>query len=102
MLYAYAKPTIDPNIFGLESSALPMLMVIMGGSGTLWGPALGAVVIVLVKNYSGILFAERWPLVLGLIYVACVMFFAGGFAPYLKRFWNWIGGRLFNRAETID
>ena len=95
LLFSYAKPTVDPAILGLESSALPMLMVIMGGSGTLWGPALGALVIILVKNYSGILFAERWPLVLGMIYVICVMFFSGGFAPYLKRFWNWVGRKAF-------
>ncbi|MGI6072172.1 MAG: ABC transporter permease [Lachnospiraceae bacterium] len=100
MLYAYAKPTVDPNIFGIETSALPMLMVIIGGSGTLWGPALGALVIIIVKNYSGILFAERWPLVLGIIYVLCVMFFSGGFAPYLIKLRSWFGRKIF--SNTIN
>jgi branched-chain amino acid transport system permease protein len=49
VFFAQLYGTIVPRHFGLEYSALPMLMVIMGGGSTLWGPCLGAAVIVLFE-----------------------------------------------------
>ena len=72
-----------PDHFALQMSALPMLMVIIGGGGTLWGPALGAVAIVLVEHYSSVYLQSRWPLILGGLFVLCVMFVKGGFSRYL-------------------
>jgi branched-chain amino acid transport system permease protein len=96
LLYAYAYGTMVPGNFALETSALPMLMVIMGGHSTLWGPALAAMVIVLVQNYAGIYMPDRWPLVLGVLYVLCVMFLRGGFARYLTDAWDWVCDRVFS------
>ncbi|MGA9751513.1 MAG: ABC transporter permease, partial [Acidobacteriota bacterium] len=73
LLYAYNYGTMMPDYFGIAMSALPMLMVIMGGGGTLWGPCLGAAVIVVVQQYAGLYMPDRWPLILGIIFVACVM-----------------------------
>jgi branched-chain amino acid transport system permease protein len=63
-------------------------MVIMGGAATLWGPCLGAAVIVLVQSFASIYSPERWPLILGAIFVICVMFVKGGFAHRLTRLWD--------------
>ena len=95
LLYAYSYQHMMPDNFALGTSALPMLMVIMGGGATLWGPALAAAAIVLVQNYTGLIMPDRWPLILGIMFVLCVMFLRGGFANYLSRFWEWAGGRLF-------
>jgi branched-chain amino acid transport system permease protein len=105
LLYAYAYGTMVPNNFALETSALPMLMVIMGGHSTLWGPALGAAVIVLVQNYAGIYMPDRWPLILGILYVLCVMFLRGGFAHYLTNAWYRVGQRIFpgnDAPESVE
>jgi branched-chain amino acid transport system permease protein len=77
-------------------SALPMLMVIAGGGATLWGPCLGAAVIVLANHYAAVYAQERWELILGAIFVLCVLFLKGGFAPYLSSLWEkvrWPGSR---------
>ncbi len=95
LLYAYTYRNVTPDVFALESSALPMLMIIMGGGATLWGPAIGAVVITLFKAIAGGWFPERWQLLLGVLYVVCVMFLKGGFAPLLRRFWDWVGSKFF-------
>ena len=87
ILFAYFYGNMVPSYLALETSALPMLMVIMGGSGTLIGPCLGAAVIILVQQYSAVYIPERWPLILGCIFVACVMLVKGGFAGNLSRFW---------------
>lgn len=95
MLFSQLYGTMVPAHFALQMSALPMLMVIIGGGGTLWGPALGAVAIVLVEHYSSVYLTERWPLILGGLFVLCVMFVRAGFARYLTNVWSRVhlGGR---------
>lgn len=101
MLYAWRIKSFTPNVFAISTSAMPMLMVIIGGGSTLWGPMIGAALIVLVQNYAGILFPNRWQLLLGLIYVICVMFLRNGFAPSLQKFWNWVGYKIFKK-DFVD
>lgn len=43
-LYAHFISYIDPGVFGFSVSETLLIMVILGGSGTLWGPIAGAVV----------------------------------------------------------
>ncbi len=108
VFFAQLYGTIVPRHFGLEYSALPMLMVIMGGGSTLWGPCLGAAVIVLFEwlmtqspfarwvGEKWDSFPQRWWMWLGILFVLCVVFLRGGFARYLTRWWNslWsLGGR---------
>ena len=47
-------------------------MMIVGGAGTLLGPALGAGVVVFLHNIVSA-YTERWLLVLGLIYLLVVL-----------------------------
>jgi branched-chain amino acid transport system permease protein len=102
ILFAYFYGNMVPSYAGLQMSALPMLMVIMGGAGTLYGPCLGAVVIVLVQHYAGIYFPERWPLILGAIFVICVMLLKGGFARHLSRLWGKVGLQKPRVAKPAD
>jgi branched-chain amino acid transport system permease protein len=80
-----------------------LLMVVIGGMGTLYGPALGAVVIVLAEYYlqpalqaaavvtSGVpvlpllLNPDRWLLWLGLLFVLIVYFLPAGIVGSLRR-----------------
>ena len=91
VFWAFFSLNMVPSYVALEMSALPMLMVIMGGPATLWGPCLGAAVIVLAERYSSNYLPERWPLILGGIFVLCVMLLRGGFAHYLSLLWSKIG-----------
>lgn len=90
ILYAYNYGNMVPGYMALQTSSLPMLMVIIGGAGTLWGPCLGAAVIIFAREYIGVSASmkERWPLILGLFFVVCVMLLRGGFARYLSRAWD--------------
>jgi len=101
LLWAYTQGTMFPSDLSLQTSALPMLMVTMGGGATLWGPALAAAVIMLVQNYANNpILLGRWPLILGILYVLCVMFLRDGFSHYLTSFWDWVGTRLFLRKRA--
>jgi branched-chain amino acid transport system permease protein len=87
-LFAYFYGAMNPVNYAVETSALPMLMVILGGAATLWGPALGAAIIVLVQTVASIYSQDRWPLILGAIFVLCVMFVKGGFARRISKLWG--------------
>ena len=88
VLFAYQSGVIAPWHLGVNVSTLAMLMCIIGGLGTLWGPAIGALVIILVEYFSSIYVPERWPLILGAVFVIAVMFLRGGIAAYLSRLWE--------------
>ena len=45
VLYTYSTQFISPTILGVETSFEAMLMVIVGGAGTLTGPVIGAAVV---------------------------------------------------------
>ncbi len=55
--YAQYVLVLDPErLFSLDISILVLLMTVLGGSGTLWGPALGAAILVPLSEYSRIWF----------------------------------------------
>ncbi len=65
-------------------SATALIMVILGGAGTLLGPALGSAVIVFLENVISA-HTQRWLLVLGVIYVAVTLFAPAGLLGLVRR-----------------
>ena len=63
------------------NSGLVLVAAIVGGTRSLVGPALGAFLVLIVQDSLSSL-SERWPLVLGLIFVAFVLFLPGGIAGF--------------------
>ena len=59
-------------------------MVILGGAGTFFGPALGAAIIVYLENFISA-YTERWLLVLGVIYVLVTLFAPDGVVGLLQQ-----------------
>jgi branched-chain amino acid transport system permease protein len=72
ILFGYYHGFVSPVELSLVVSAEGLLMVIVGGAGTLLGPALGAEVVVFLRNIVSA-YTERWLLVLGLIYLLVVL-----------------------------
>ena len=64
LLYVYYNKYIHPTSLSTTSSAEALLGVIAGGSGTLTGPAVGAALVLLLKNYASA-YVERWNMLLG-------------------------------------
>jgi len=85
ILYAHFNGSIAPSHIGFSNSALVMLMVILGGAGTLWGPVLGAALIVLIQSFASLVVPARWPLILGILFVVGVMGFRGGIGPHMVK-----------------
>ena len=99
IFYAYFYGVIVPTTLGPVMATTAILMVIVGGPGTLFGPFIGAFIIVLLENITSIYVPDRWPLILGGIFVFCVILVRGGFASYLSRFWR---AMKFRRSNVPD
>jgi branched-chain amino acid transport system permease protein len=67
-MFTYAKGFAAPLVYSVETSAQALLMVVLGGAGTLAGPVIGAVVIEIV-NGIGSTYTNRFLTVLGLLSV---------------------------------
>lgn len=67
-LYAYYNAFVNPNVAGLAHCMKIVLMVSLGGSGTLVGAGLGALIIICLENMISI-FTDRWVMVLAIIYI---------------------------------
>jgi branched-chain amino acid transport system permease protein len=87
-LYAYYNRFVSPDYLHVARSAEVLLMVILGGAGTLIGPAVGAVLIVFLENVISA-YTERWLLLLGIIYVAVSLFAPNGLIGLLRDFRPW-------------
>jgi branched-chain amino acid transport system permease protein len=72
-LYAYFNRFVGPEYLHVIQSAEALIMVILGGAGTLIGPAIGAALIVFLEDYISSL-TQHWLLVLGIIYVLVTLF----------------------------
>jgi branched-chain amino acid transport system permease protein len=80
LLYVYYHKYIHPSSLSTTSSAEALLGVIAGGSGTLGGPAVGAALVLLLKNYASA-YIERWNMLLGLVFLFIVLVMPAGIVP---------------------
>jgi branched-chain amino acid transport system permease protein len=72
-LFVYYNGFVSPAYLSIVFSAAALIMVILGGAGTLLGPVLGSAVIVYLENAVSA-YTQRWLLVLGVVYVVVTLF----------------------------
>jgi len=84
ILWAYYNGFVSPMDAELTASFEAFLMVILGGPGTLVGPALGAGIIVFLKNFISA-YTHRWLLIIGGIYILAILYVPGGVMELGKR-----------------
>lgn len=88
-LYALQSGLVTPSTLGFELSTLVLVWVLVGGRGTLIGPAAGAVGLTLFETLLGGVFVFWWTLLLGLTIVAVVVVAPGGMAGLVRRLGAW-------------
>ncbi|MBI4638702.1 MAG: branched-chain amino acid ABC transporter permease [Candidatus Rokubacteria bacterium] len=75
--------SISPDAFLWTTSGEALLMVIIGGTGTLGGSVLGAAAFILLQSLVST-YTERWMLILGLTFILFVLFAPGGIIGALR------------------
>ena len=84
VLWAYYNGFVSPADLELSTSVELLLMVALGGRGTLLGPALGAGIIVLLKNLVSV-YTHRWLLILGAAYIGTILYAPEGVVGAMRR-----------------
>jgi branched-chain amino acid transport system permease protein len=83
--YAFQQAVIYPDrLFDVEITVLMVVMVVIGGSGTVLGPLLGAVVLQFLSEYLRVNFTDLHTFILGTIIIVAVVFLPQGFVNYLR------------------
>lgn len=86
-LYAHYIGFLNPEPFGVDSSLNVILAVILGGSGTLLGPIVGAVSVTFLPEI--LRFADSYRLITyGLILVVATIFLPKGLVPLVGNLWR--------------
>jgi branched-chain amino acid transport system permease protein len=87
VLYVFYNGFVSPADVHLTGSAEAVLMVLLGGPGTLFGPVIGAGVVVFLRNLVSA-YTHRWLLILGLVYVLTVLYAPRGILGAAQGVWR--------------
>ncbi|MGI9597239.1 MAG: branched-chain amino acid ABC transporter permease, partial [Acidimicrobiales bacterium] len=86
LLLVYLNEFVNPTDAILASSAIPVLMTILGGLGTMIGAMIGSFIITFIQNYIS-LYVERWPILMGTLFVLVMLFARDGIVGTITRWW---------------
>lgn len=76
-LMALHLSIVPIEILHIETSGMVVMMSLLGGMGTFFGPFVGAAVFLLLENLVS-LWTVHWQLIVGAVFMICVLFFPAG------------------------
>ncbi len=77
-LFALFQDFVAPSSISLAMSTEVLFMAFLGGTGSFFGPILGAAIFVYFTDWISSI-TERWEFILGLLFIALVLYFHQGF-----------------------
>jgi branched-chain amino acid transport system permease protein len=83
-LYALLNNFVDPRALYWTQSGDFVIMAVLGGMRSFWGPMIGAAIFVVLQDYLSSQ-TENWMSFVGLFFVLIVLFFPRGVLGALKR-----------------
>jgi branched-chain amino acid transport system permease protein len=95
VLYAYYNQSVNPDTLRWTQSGDIVMMTILGGAPTFWGPVLGAGVFKFMQQYVSS-YTQFWEGYIGIVFVGFVLFAPQGIWGLLESGWK----RLRSRSQT--
>jgi branched-chain amino acid transport system permease protein len=86
-LYPFVNLYVGPQSVHWTQSAAMVVMLVIGGIGSLWGGFVGAAAYLGIQTYLSA-WTDRWQLCLGLVFVLTVLFLPNGIASGLRARWR--------------
>jgi branched-chain amino acid transport system permease protein len=97
-IYAYWVTYIHPDsVLGAQITDFMVVMVFLGGVGSLWGPFLGAILVQLINRYLWLVWGEGtfYLIIIGAAICAVVLFIPNGIVGLLE-------ARIFSPREALS
>jgi branched-chain amino acid transport system permease protein len=88
LLWAFTNGLVSPDTVVLTTSVDALLMVVLGGAGTLVGGAIGSVIVFGLREYLSTL-VPWWQYVLGGVYVLTILYLPMGLMGLPARLRQW-------------
>jgi ABC-type branched-subunit amino acid transport system permease subunit len=88
---------VSKEAISIDMTTAVLLMAFVGGTKTFWGPILGTFVYVILQNYLSNI-TDRWPLVMGFIFILMVLYVPGGLSGLIMNLWQRFGGKKNNNG----
>ncbi len=94
---------MPPDAFMFDTSGQLVMQTAIGGTGTLFGPLLGAGVWLFLQDFlqGSVGLGAAWKLVLGLIFVVLVCFLRRGLIGGIEDAFAWLTGRRRGQRDPI-
>jgi branched-chain amino acid transport system permease protein len=83
-LYALLNNFTDPRALRWDQSGNFVIMAVLGGMRSFWGPLIGAAIFVVLQDYVSS-HTENWMSFIGLFFVLVVLFFPRGVLGIIRR-----------------
>lgn len=77
VLWAHANGHVSPELLMLNTSIDALLVVVLGGAGTLFGSVLGTAIVFGLREYLST-FVPWWQYVLGIVYIVAILYLPNG------------------------
>jgi branched-chain amino acid transport system permease protein len=87
-LFTQTNAYVTLTVFDFDNSAKVMVMLILGGTGRLYGAFLGAVVYMVLEDYFSKLSPTFWQFGIGLLLVLAVLFARRGLLGLVEQAWS--------------
>jgi branched-chain amino acid transport system permease protein len=98
-IYAFQQVTIYPaRMFDVEITVLMVVMAVIGGSGTVVGPFLGAVSLKFLSEWLRNNYTDAHTLIFGAIIVIAVLLFPQGLVGFAREGWR---NRRISLLDTV-
>lgn len=81
-LWAFFNEFVSPHDIDIVATMDAYFMAILGGPGTLIGPALGAGIIIFLKTFISA-YTQRWLIILGCLYIIMVFYAPEGLVNFV-------------------
>ncbi len=96
---------VNPSYMSWHESGIAIAIVVLGGMGTLYGPILGAFIVVLLQDFLPSL-TDHWQLLFGGIVISVALFLPHGLTSLLPQIWTLFKARksssVINPPESDD
>jgi branched-chain amino acid transport system permease protein len=95
-----------PSVFGMLTSAQALIVTLFGGVATLWGPVVGAAILIPLSEVLHAELGDKLPGIQGVVFgvaiVLVILLAPEGIVPHLREAWRrWRGERAGRSSATV-